>query len=240
MEKFCVIYHCECQCNDNSYDSGNAAYSESRQHEYLDSYKNQTHCEKDDLPRLDKMAKIAWSEIKKRSNQCRDQRKSDARSPYLHKDSTDYHHHEYRLKKRIQKKLDKLVKPCHIIFHILDYKLLISGYLLRNFIFRFTYSFTIPHLDGFGRSHAQYVRCICHRFGNLRISSRGLGSRPHHSAHERLILVRHDISCLIHDRSSSYRASGLHVDRIACDADERTCRRRLHVDICDHRLFVAE
>ena len=74
----------------------------------------------------------------------------------------------------------------------------------------------------------------------MRISSVCLCCRAHHATHERLILVRHDISGLIDDSCSTYGTARLHIYGITCYAYQSSCRSSLHVDICDNRLFIIE
>ena len=133
---------------------------------------------------LDKISNIARSKIQQGTYYGRYKRKTDARSTYLHEDSSNYHHHEDRLKKRIKEQINKPVHPSQIILHILDNKFIIPGYRLHNFKFALIYSFAISDLHGLLRSKAQNVGSIDHRLRNLRISSCRLSRRTHHSAHE--------------------------------------------------------
>ena len=74
----------------------------------------------------------------------------------------------------------------------------------------------------------------------MRISSSRLGCRAHHSTHEGLIFVRHDISSLIDDSCSSDGAACLHIYGVTCYAYQGSGRSCLHVDICSHRLVISQ
>ena len=111
-------------------------------------------------------------------------RKAYARSAYLHKDSSDYHHHEDGLKQWIQEEINQSINPSQVILHILDNKLIISSYCLYNFNFTLIYSFAVSDLHCLLRSQTQHVGSINHGLRNLRVSSCRLGRRTHHSAHE--------------------------------------------------------
>ena len=108
------------------------------------------------------MSKIAGGKIEQSSYHSCKKWKTDARSPDLHKDSSDYHHHEYRLKKRIKQELDKFVKERHIVIHTLDDELITIGNRICHFIYGLIYSFAISYLHRLSRRHTEHICGISH------------------------------------------------------------------------------
>ena len=80
------------------------------------------------------MAYISRRKIQQGTGNSRQKRQTYARSADFHEYTSHYHHHEDRLKKRIEQKLYQPVKPCHVLRHILYHKLPIPCKNGRNLL----------------------------------------------------------------------------------------------------------